>query len=109
MDPSKDKRAGSIDAIVSELQAFFDVHAELGTHPGGIHVEMTEEGVVECVGGTFSTATATSCGDLATEEEERGSCSDGSDPRLNGAQSIELAFVVAQRMRGRLGLPPLVS
>ena len=98
----------SFDAIVSELQAFFDVHAELGRHPGGIHVDMTGEDVAGCAGGTLA-ATFTS-GGLATEEEdERSPCNGGNGLRLNGAQSTELAFVVAQRMRDRLGLPPLVS
>ena len=37
--------------IRDELRAFFDVHAEMGTHPGGVHVEMTGEDVTECIGG----------------------------------------------------------
>ena len=41
------------DRIRDELRAFFDVHAEMGTHPGGVHVEMTGEDVTECIGGAI--------------------------------------------------------
>ena len=35
------------DRIVDEVQGFFEAHAGLGTHPGGIHVEVTGEDVTE--------------------------------------------------------------
>ena len=37
--------------IRAEIEAFFDVHEEMGTVPGGIHLEMTGENVTECIGG----------------------------------------------------------
>ena len=37
--------------VMEELNGFFDVHEELGTWPGGVHVELTGDDVTECVGG----------------------------------------------------------
>lgn len=36
------------------MEAFFDVHEQLGTVPGGIHLEMTGDNVTECIGGGSS-------------------------------------------------------
>lgn len=83
--------------IRSELRAFFDVHDEMGSHPGGVHLEMTGEDVTECVGG-FSDV---------TEETLQNRYNTYCDPRLNGAQALELAFLIAERMRLRTGLPPI--
>mmetsp|Transcript_44208 Transcript_44208/g.65009 ORF Transcript_44208/g.65009 Transcript_44208/m.65009 type:complete len:506 (+) Transcript_44208:219-1736(+) len=85
------------DNIRAELRAFFDVHDEMGTHPGGVHLEMTGEDVTECVGG-FSGV---------TEETLKNRYNTSCDPRLNGAQALEIAFLMAERMRVRTGLPPL--
>ena len=78
------------DRIVDEVQGFFEVHHTLGTHPGGIHVEITGENVTECLGG----AQDISDSDLAGRYET--AC----DPRLNTQQSLELAFLVAEMLRG---------
>jgi 3-deoxy-7-phosphoheptulonate synthase len=78
------------DRIVDEVQGFFEVHAALGSHPGGIHVEVTGEDVTECLGG----AQEISDHDLAGRYET--AC----DPRLNTQQSLELAFLVAEMLRG---------
>jgi 3-deoxy-7-phosphoheptulonate synthase, class II len=78
------------DRIVDEVQGFFEVHNALGTHPGGIHVEVTGEDVTECLGG----AQEISDDDLAGRYET--AC----DPRLNTQQSLELAFLVAEMLRG---------
>lgn len=78
------------DRIVDEVQGFFEVHNALGTHPGGIHVEITGENVTECLGG----AQDISDSDLAGRYET--AC----DPRLNTQQSLELAFLVAEMLRG---------
>jgi 3-deoxy-7-phosphoheptulonate synthase len=78
------------DRIVDEVQGFFEVHNDLGTHPGGIHVEITGENVTECLGG----AQDISDDDLAGRYET--AC----DPRLNTQQSLELAFLVAEMLRG---------
>ena len=74
--------------VADEVNGFFDVHASLGTWPGGIHVELTGDDVTECVGGVGELSEA----DLANRYETY--C----DPRLNRAQSIELAFLVADRL-----------
>ncbi|WP_261876758.1 3-deoxy-7-phosphoheptulonate synthase, partial [Mycobacterium marinum] len=77
------------DRIVDEVQGFFEVHRGLGTHPGGIHVEITGENVTECLGG----AQDISDSDLSGRYET--AC----DPRLNTQQSLELAFLVAEMLR----------
>ena len=78
------------DRIVDEVQGFFEVHAALGTHPGGIHVEVTGEDVTECLGGAQDISDAMLSGRYET------AC----DPRLNTQQSLELAFLVAEMLRG---------
>ena len=80
-----------LDRIIDEVDGFFDVHAELGTHPGGLHVELTGDDVTECIGGTAELTAA----DLGRRYET--AC----DPRLNIEQSLELAFRVAERLVGR--------
>jgi 3-deoxy-7-phosphoheptulonate synthase len=77
------------DRILKEVEVFFDVHRAEGTHAGGIHVEMTGQNVTECTGG----ASAISETDLSDRYHTH--C----DPRLNADQSIELAFLVAERMK----------
>jgi len=74
--------------VADELNGFFDVHQELGTWPGGVHIELTGDDVTECVGGVDELAEA----DLANRYET--AC----DPRLNRNQSLELAFLVAERL-----------
>ncbi len=78
------------DRIVDEVLGFFDVHRGLGTWPGGIHVELTGEDVTECLGGAMEISDA----DLDSRYET--AC----DPRLNTGQSLELAFLVAEMLRG---------
>jgi 3-deoxy-7-phosphoheptulonate synthase len=78
------------DRIVDEVLGFFEVHRALGTHPGGIHVELTGEDVTECLGGAQAILDA----DLADRYET--AC----DPRLNSQQSLELAFLIAEMLRG---------
>ncbi|MFD1332073.1 class II 3-deoxy-7-phosphoheptulonate synthase [Methylopila musalis] len=77
------------DRILQEVRAFFDVHSAEGTHAGGIHVEMTGKNVTECTGG----ARAISDADL--RDRYHTFC----DPRLNAEQAIELAFLVAERLK----------
>lgn len=77
------------DRILKEVEVFFDVHRAEGTHAGGIHVEMTGQNVTECTGG----ATAITETDLSDRYHTH--C----DPRLNADQSLELAFLVAERMK----------
>ena len=77
------------DRVLAEVQAFFAVHQAEGTHGGGIHVEMTGQNVTECTGG----ATAISDADLLDRYHTH--C----DPRLNADQSLELAFLIAERLK----------
>jgi 3-deoxy-7-phosphoheptulonate synthase len=77
------------DDVLDEVRGFFEVHKKLGTHPGGIHIELTGDDVTECVGG----GEAISHEDLASKYES--AC----DPRLNHTQSLELAFLVAEMLR----------
>ena len=79
------------DDVMDEVKGFFEVHKSLGTHPGGIHIELTGDDVTECVGG----GEQISHEDLATRYES--AC----DPRLNHSQSLELAFLVAEMLRDR--------
>jgi 3-deoxy-7-phosphoheptulonate synthase len=78
------------DRVVDEVKGFFEVHHALGTYPGGIHVEHTGEDVTECLGG----AQDISHDQLGSRYET--AC----DPRLNTQQSLELAFLVAEMLRG---------
>jgi 3-deoxy-7-phosphoheptulonate synthase len=91
------------ERILSEVETFFAVHRAEGTHAGGIHVEMTGQNVTECTGG----AAAISDADLSDRYHTH--C----DPRLNANQSLELAFLVAQRLKqeraGRVQPAPAVA
>jgi 3-deoxy-7-phosphoheptulonate synthase len=77
------------DAILTEVREFFAVHRGEGTHPGGIHVEMTGKNVTECTGG----ARAISAEELSDRYHTH--C----DPRLNADQALELAFLVAELLK----------
>jgi len=77
--------------VKAEVEAFFDVHVQCGSVPGGIHLEMTGDDVTECIGGC-SQVTAT---DLSSRYHTH--C----DPRLNAEQALELAFYIASRLRQR--------
>src|SRR5689334_7056180 len=77
------------DRIMDEVEGFFEVHQQLGTHPGGIHVEHTGEDVTECLGG----AEMISHSELGSRYET--AC----DPRLNTQQALELAFLVVEMLR----------
>ena len=73
----------------AEVRAFFDVHDQEGSHPGGVHLEMTGQNVTECIGGS-NTVTFD---DLSSRYHTH--C----DPRLNASQSLELSFIIAERLR----------
>jgi 3-deoxy-7-phosphoheptulonate synthase len=80
------------DDVMDEVRGFFEVHAELGTHPGGVHVELTGDDVTECLGGAQ---------DL-TDADLSGRYETACDPRLNTSQALELAFLVAEMLQRRL-------
>ena len=75
--------------ILQELRGFFAAHAEEGTYPGGLHFEMTGQDVTECRGG------AQALTDEGLASRYRSAC----DPRLNGSQSLELAFQIADVLK----------
>ena len=76
------------DRILAEVRGFFAVHRAEGTHAGGIHIEMTGQDVTECVGGAVAIT------DEALGDRYHTHC----DPRLNAAQSLELAFLIAEML-----------
>jgi 3-deoxy-7-phosphoheptulonate synthase len=76
------------DDVVNEVQGFFEAHRSVGTHPGGIHVELTGDDVTECLGGSQN------IDELGLETKYESLC----DPRLNHQQSLELAFLVAEEL-----------
>ncbi|MCX7371765.1 MAG: 3-deoxy-7-phosphoheptulonate synthase class II [Alphaproteobacteria bacterium] len=86
----------SFDAILAEVRGFFDAHAAEGTVAGGVHVEMTGSNVTECTGGAYRLTAANLAENYAT------SC----DPRLNAAQSLELAFLIAEELKARRAAAP---
>lgn len=79
----------SIDHIMSELKQFFDIHQAEGTVPGGVHFELTGSNVTECVGGSQE----------VLEEHLKHCYETTCDPRLNAAQSLDVAFLVAETLR----------
>jgi 3-deoxy-7-phosphoheptulonate synthase len=81
----------SFDDVMDEVKGFFEVHKSLGTHPGGVHIELTGDDVTECVGG----------GEEISHEDLASRYETACDPRLNHAQSLELAFLVAEMLRDR--------
>ncbi len=77
------------ERILNEVELFFDVHRAEGTYPGGVHVEMTGQNVTECTGG------ARSVSETDLSDRYHTVC----DPRLNADQSLELAFIIAERLK----------
>jgi 3-deoxy-7-phosphoheptulonate synthase len=77
------------DDVLDEVRGFFDVHRSLGTHPGGIHMELTGDDVTECVGG----------GDEIFEADLHQRYETACDPRLNRSQALDLAFLLAEMYR----------
>lgn len=79
----------NFDAIIRELKQFFAVHQAENSYAGGIHLEMTGQDVTECTGGAYQISES----DLAKRYKTQ--C----DPRLNGDQVLELAFLIADTLR----------
>ena len=75
--------------ILSELEQTLDIHADVGSHLGGVHFEMTGENVTECTGGARG---------LADADLERAYTSQV-DPRLNAEQALEIAMSIVQKWR----------
>ena len=81
------------DRILNEVKGFFAVHRAEGTHAGGIHIEMTGQDVTECTGGAVA----------ITNEGLADRYHTHCDPRLNAAQSLELAFLLAEMLNLEAG------
>ncbi len=81
------RKTRNVDDIYAELAQSVDIHAKIGTHLGGVHFELTGEDVTECVGGASG----------VTEEDLDQNYSSALDPRLNYAQSLELAFLLSKK------------
>ncbi len=80
------------DRVLREVREFFAIHSSEGTVPGGVHFEMTGRDVTECTGGVRAVS------DEDLSDRYHTAC----DPRLNAAQSLELAFLVADMLHKRL-------
>jgi 3-deoxy-7-phosphoheptulonate synthase len=80
------------DRVLREVREFFQIHAAEGSIPGGVHFEMTGRDVTECTGGLRA----------VTDEDLSDRYHTACDPRLNAAQSLELAFLVAEMLHQRL-------
>jgi len=83
------------DKVLSEVKSFFEVHRDLGTYAGGVHIEMTGDDVTECVGGVSAVTEA------SLSDRYHTYC----DPRLNASQALELAFLVAEEVHAQKPLP----
>ncbi|MDZ7906001.1 MAG: 3-deoxy-7-phosphoheptulonate synthase class II [Cypionkella sp.] len=79
------------ESVLREVREFFAIHKAEGTHPGGVHFEMTGQDVTECTGGLRAVS------DENLADRYHTAC----DPRLNASQSLELAFLVAEELVAR--------
>jgi 3-deoxy-7-phosphoheptulonate synthase len=77
------------DDVLKEITGFFEAHKKAGTYPGGVHLELTGDDVTECLGGGVQLE----ADDLSKRYETM--C----DPRLNGSQSIDIAFRIAELLQ----------
>ncbi|GMQ93702.1 MAG: 3-deoxy-7-phosphoheptulonate synthase class II [Acidimicrobiia bacterium] len=78
-----------LERVVAEVQGFFGIHRAMGTHAGGVHIELTGKNVTECTGGVAQVA----------EEDLSDRYHTHCDPRLNASQSLELAFLLADELK----------
>jgi len=83
----------SFDKIASEVEQSFDIHHQEGSILGGVHLELTGDNVTECLGGS---------GQL-TEPDLQKCYKSLVDPRLNYDQAMEIAFLIADRMKANNG------
>jgi 3-deoxy-7-phosphoheptulonate synthase len=83
------KKTRHLDAVLTEIGGFFAAHRAEGTWPGGVHVELTGADVTECLGGAEEIL------DAHLDDRYETMC----DPRLNGRQSLDLAFRVAELLQ----------
>lgn len=79
----------SVTSILQEMKGFFEVHRAEGTHAGGVHFEMTGQNVTECIGGAY----------MISEQDLADRYHTHCDPRLNGEQALELAYLIADTLK----------
>jgi 3-deoxy-7-phosphoheptulonate synthase len=84
------RKTRHFEDVMTELGGFFAAHRAEGTWPGGIHVELTGDDVTECLGGAED----------ISEDQLNLRYTTTCDPRLNARQSLDLAFLVAELLRG---------
>ncbi len=87
-ETSRGYKTRRFDDVIDEVRGFFEVHRDLGTWPGGMHIELTGDDVTECLGG----------GEMLDEAGLGQRYESVCDPRLNRTQSLELAFLVADML-----------
>jgi 3-deoxy-7-phosphoheptulonate synthase len=85
------RKTRHFDDVLAEIAGFFAAHWAEGTWPGGVHIELTGEDVTECLGG------GDALGHADLDDRYETMC----DPRLNGRQSIDLAFRVGELVERR--------
>lgn len=83
------RKTRHFDHVLAEIAGFFAACRAEGVWPGGVHVELTGDNVTECLGGT----------DEVLENHLELRYTTTCDPRLNGGQSLDLAFRVADLLR----------
>ena len=83
------RKTRHFEDILAEMGGFVRAHQAEGTWPGGVHVELTGHDVTECLGGADDIV------DSMLDDRYETVC----DPRLNGRQSVDLAFRVAELIR----------
>lgn len=79
--------------ILREIELAFQIHRDMGSVLGGVHIEVTGEDVTECTGG------ARGLSDADLQRAYRSTV----DPRLNYEQALELALLIAERAHSRRG------
>lgn len=87
---SNNYKTRPVDAVLTEMKQFFQVHRAEGTYAGGVHLEMTGKNVTECIGGEAF---------IVTEEDLSSRYHTHCDPRLNANQALELAFLIADTLK----------
>jgi 3-deoxy-7-phosphoheptulonate synthase len=83
------RKTRHFDHVLAEISEFFEVCRAEDVWPGGVHVELTGDNVTECLGGA----------EEILEDQLDNRYTTTCDPRLNGRQSLDLAFRVAELLR----------
>lgn len=81
-----DSKIRDLNDITSEIKSFFEICKAEKIIPGGIHLEITDENVTECIGGINKLNLSNINENYLTKV----------DPRLNASQALEIAFLVGE-------------